>query len=194
MYHCLECGSDFVHSAVFRSVDIDTGTDYIDRHVCPYCASNKYAEIKLETAKIVSVRSVDIAQVDMCLAEGYEVHELYAKTATLIKRQTPDEPEPIKTQAAFTKDDLTIHDLESMNEYVIGKTVANLEQDILKRCNGFNTVADIENLVPERQYPEIHKKLRDKFALLVAKKIIEIGDDHIPRIVVTVTKEGASPQ
>jgi len=40
---------------------------------------------------VVSVRSVPLNEVDELLAEGYEVVELYAKTATLIKRKTEAE-------------------------------------------------------------------------------------------------------
>ncbi len=39
-----------------------------------------------QTLKLVSVKSVDINEVDPYLAEGYEVKDFYAKTVTLIKK------------------------------------------------------------------------------------------------------------
>ena len=46
-----------------------------------------------EQVEITAVVSVPIEQVDDKLAEGYLVHELYAKTATLVKHKVA-EPKP----------------------------------------------------------------------------------------------------
>ena len=40
-------------------------------------------------SKIVSVKSVDLNEVDGWLNQGYEVKDLYAKNATLIKKEIP---------------------------------------------------------------------------------------------------------
>jgi len=40
----------------------------------------------LEKNRIESVKSVDLNEVDAWLQKGYEVQELYAKTATLVKK------------------------------------------------------------------------------------------------------------
>lgn len=61
--------------------------DTLDIQVCPICESRIYAEYVLDKQKISSVISVDIADVDANLAQGYEVESLYAKTATLVKRE-----------------------------------------------------------------------------------------------------------
>jgi len=42
-----------------------------------------------ESEQIASVVSVELNQVDPYLAQGYIVHELFAKTATLIKKAKP---------------------------------------------------------------------------------------------------------
>ena len=53
--------------------------------VCPYCYTPYIAEAQPQVFNITSVKSVDLAQVDEYLAQGYTVKELYAKTATLVK-------------------------------------------------------------------------------------------------------------
>ena len=54
--------------------------------VCPICETRIYSEYVLDKKQITSVISVNIAEVDSKLQEGYEVESLYAKTATLVKR------------------------------------------------------------------------------------------------------------
>ena len=54
--------------------------------VCPICETRIYSEYVLDKKRIISAISVDIADVDAKLKEGYEVDNLYAKTATLVKR------------------------------------------------------------------------------------------------------------
>ena len=58
----------------------------IEHYVCPHCKTLTYCEYTLDKKSITSVISVDLAEVDAKLAEGYEVESLYAKTATLVKR------------------------------------------------------------------------------------------------------------
>ena len=55
--------------------------------VCPICETNIYSEYVLDKKKITNVISVTIDEVDSKLQEGYEVESLYAKTATLVKRE-----------------------------------------------------------------------------------------------------------
>lgn len=60
--------------------------DTIEVSVCPICETRIYAEYVLDKKKITSVVSVDLSEVDAKLKEGYEVDNLYAKTATLVKK------------------------------------------------------------------------------------------------------------
>lgn len=62
------------------------GTDTFEIPICPICHTNVYDEYVLDQKKITSVVSVDLADVDEKLKEGYEVESLYAKTATLVRR------------------------------------------------------------------------------------------------------------
>ena len=63
-----------------------TTTGSLEVPVCPICETRIYSEYVLDKKQITSVISVDIAEVDTKLKEGYEVESLYAKTATLVKR------------------------------------------------------------------------------------------------------------
>lgn len=75
---------------IAREASVGTGLEpTIELHVCPYCKNQNIDEIIIAKAadlKIVSVISVELTQVDEKLKEGYEVHDLYAKTATLVKK------------------------------------------------------------------------------------------------------------
>ena len=84
-YQCLECKETFVHTATLTT-DISE-KEIIEYSVCPFCKSRHYDELKLEEQPITSVVSVPLEDVDAKLKEGYQVHELYAKTATLTKRE-----------------------------------------------------------------------------------------------------------
>lgn len=57
----------------------------IERHVCPYCESLDIQEV---SELLESVKSVDLSEVDTYLKDGYVVHDLYAKTATMKKVKT----------------------------------------------------------------------------------------------------------
>ena len=55
--------------------------------MCPLCGSFEFDEYKEVQPEISSVKSVPLAEVDDLLKEGYVVESLYAKTATLVKRE-----------------------------------------------------------------------------------------------------------
>lgn len=57
-------------------------------HICPFCRSlnfEEYAE-PVVVVQISSVKSVELDKVDEWIGQGYEVKELYAKTATMVKK------------------------------------------------------------------------------------------------------------
>lgn len=60
----------------------------IEVQVCPYCSNIDISEFVEPLPEITSVKSVDLAQVDDYLKQGYTVKELYAKTATLVLLKT----------------------------------------------------------------------------------------------------------
>lgn len=106
-FKCADCAKVFLYPAKIRTIltpQVKPGqiiqlpplTGYeptIEEHRCPYCQSRNLLEFAepFSTEKIVSVISVEIAEVDAKLKEGYEVKELYAKTAILIKKETTKE-------------------------------------------------------------------------------------------------------
>ena len=93
-YQCAGCKRVFLHPAKriteeLSLVVIDTSpqirvANSMEKHACPYCQSLDLTEYQ---EPIASVKSVDIAEVDALLKQGYAVHELYARTATLIKKE-----------------------------------------------------------------------------------------------------------
>jgi len=89
-YECADCKKVFLHPAKRADKDImkDTGDERsVEYHVCPFCKSlNLLDHVEVEPA-ITSVKSVDLAEVDGLLKEGYVVHELYAKNAVLVKKE-----------------------------------------------------------------------------------------------------------
>ena len=70
-----------------------TITEEVETRHCPFCDSKdfkEYVEPKALEPDIMSVRSMPIdahAATDKLLSEGYRVHELYAKTVTLVKKE-----------------------------------------------------------------------------------------------------------
>ena len=82
-YQCLNqtCKKTFMHTAESNCTEENYVTTH---HICPYCGSKYY---DLFTPKITSVKSVDLSEVDKYLKQGYEVEQLYSKTATLIKKE-----------------------------------------------------------------------------------------------------------
>lgn len=100
-FECLNesCKRAFIYPAIMKkplnkdgNIAVAVGslvviTDSIETHVCPYCHSLDFKEyVEVEPA-ITSVISVDIQDVDAKLKEGYEVHSLYQKSATLVKKE-----------------------------------------------------------------------------------------------------------
>jgi len=81
------CENDHIFEHTGKMIsNIDDGV-ILEVPVCPICETRIYAEYVLDKKAITSVISVDIAEVDNKLKEGYEVELLYAKTATLVKRE-----------------------------------------------------------------------------------------------------------
>jgi hypothetical protein len=87
-----ECKKIFVYAAKRTSTEYNPNysvKDLLETHECPFCKSpnfEEYAEPKV-IEKISSVKSVELVEVDEWIAQGYEVKELYAKTATMIKKE-----------------------------------------------------------------------------------------------------------
>ncbi len=105
-YQCV-CGKTFIHPAKKtlydygepdRDITASTGTstfasesllaEMTETHVCPFCQSLEYTEFAEPQPEITSVVNVDLADVDAKLKEGYVVESLYAKTATLVRRES----------------------------------------------------------------------------------------------------------
>jgi|GEM_PF-2743415 len=85
MKHLCENWHVFEHAGKMITNLTDSVT--VEVPVCPICYTSTYSEYVLDKKQIINVISVDIADVDDKLKEGYEVESLYAKTATLVKRQ-----------------------------------------------------------------------------------------------------------
>ena len=106
-FQCLDCKKTFVyatkkteHSPILTvnstnflydatanatNMPISQEPTSIETHVCPHCHSLNIDEVPPVKEQIASVKSVDLANVDEYLKEGYVVHALYAKTAVLTK-------------------------------------------------------------------------------------------------------------
>lgn len=90
-FECCDCKKTFVYAAKLTQNDLSQTdlTKSLETHVCPYCKSLNIQE-HVEAAvveKICSVKSVELDKVDDMIKEGYEVKELYAKSATMIKKE-----------------------------------------------------------------------------------------------------------
>jgi len=70
-----------------NSISTKTATEGFEKRVCPYCESVDIDDLVEVQTEISSVKSVPLAEVDDLLKEGYVVESLYAKTATLVKRE-----------------------------------------------------------------------------------------------------------
>jgi hypothetical protein len=69
-----------------------------------------------DQSKITSVKSVPLESVYEHLADGYEIHELYAKTATLVKRTKTIEKLPLPSQEVAKEAALLRKELENFSE------------------------------------------------------------------------------
>jgi hypothetical protein len=90
-YQCAGCKRVFLHPAKKTNFRYNANAEsegtllfQVEESVCPYCETPNLVEYM---EPISSVKSVDIAEVDALLKQGYVIHELYAKTATLIKKE-----------------------------------------------------------------------------------------------------------
>lgn len=86
MRYICENSHIFEHTAKLHCRSLDE-TSVIEVPVCPICENRIYSEYVLDKKRITSVLSVDLAEVDAKLKEGYEIESLYAKTATLVIRE-----------------------------------------------------------------------------------------------------------
>lgn len=86
-YKC-DAGHEFIHTAKLIKIhhSDEAATQTIEMQVCPYCLTIDYQEFKIKDT-IVSVISTALSDVDSFLKDGYEVESLYAKTATLVKKE-----------------------------------------------------------------------------------------------------------
>lgn len=103
-YQCVDpaCKAVFSHPAKKTTLSVTMNVDMqqennitaqtqnttgLETYVCPVCNGKFFMEYDEPQPEISSVLSVDLAQVDSYLAKGYVVHELYARSATLIKKE-----------------------------------------------------------------------------------------------------------
>lgn len=94
-FECLnsDCKKTFLYTAKRIESKTDMATDMnelvFETHVCPYCHSLNFQEYvePVVVEEISSVKSVELDKVDEMIAQGYKVKELYAKTATMIKKE-----------------------------------------------------------------------------------------------------------
>ena len=87
MRYICENGHIFEHTGKETTIAVDgDNTLMLEHPICPICTTRIYAEYVLDKKQITSVISVDLSEVDAKLQEGYEVEALYAKTATLVKK------------------------------------------------------------------------------------------------------------
>jgi hypothetical protein len=92
-FQCLNpnCKKVFLYTAKQTKeseLAVDEG-EVIETHVCPYCHGLDFEELveTVQAEKVCSVKSVELDKVDDWITQGYEVKELYAKTATMIKKE-----------------------------------------------------------------------------------------------------------
>ena len=74
----------------------------VETFVCPFCRSNDFSEYVDLEADIVSVKSVDLNEVDTYLKDGYVVEAMFAKTATIKKLAVKETPQ--QAEDKFTED------------------------------------------------------------------------------------------
>jgi len=103
---CLDCKKTFIYPATLteqlpQSTVSQVGSVVPDHsvyptnirtvHVCPYCRSLNIDEFVEPHPTIVSVKSVELDKVDEWIGQGYQVKELYAKMATMVKKEASKE-------------------------------------------------------------------------------------------------------
>jgi hypothetical protein len=109
---CSKCKEKFHYPAKQTNNDLSIGMntlgvkESIEVSVCPFCLSKSFTEYIEPEADITSVLSCELGAVDGFLKQGYIVKELYAKTATLVKREVPkkenaDPDVDVETESEF---------------------------------------------------------------------------------------------
>ena len=90
-YECEDCKRKFLYAAT-KTITIETDGEFesTEYRCCPYCGSMDFDENVIEESVIVSVKSVNLDEVDDWLSKGYTVQSLYAKNAVLIKKESPE--------------------------------------------------------------------------------------------------------
>ena len=99
---CLDCKKTFIYPATLTEQLPQSTVSQVDSvvpdhsvyptnirtvHVCPYCRSLNIDEFVESHPTIVSVKSVELDKVDEWISQGYQVKELYAKMATMVKKE-----------------------------------------------------------------------------------------------------------
>lgn len=83
------CENDHIFEHTGKEITLAIDGDnslQLEIPICPICVTRIYSEYVLDKKRITSVISVSLEEVDAKLQEGYEVENLYAKTATLVKK------------------------------------------------------------------------------------------------------------
>jgi len=85
---CLDCKKQFLYAAT-KTITTETDGEFesTEYRCCPYCGSMDFDELAKEESEIVSVKSVNLDEVDEWLSKGYTVQSLYAKNAVLTKKE-----------------------------------------------------------------------------------------------------------
>lgn len=97
-FQCADCQKVFLYTAkkthflIPKDIQVDEDTtikagDTVETHICPYCQSLNFIEHVEPQPEIISALSCELNEVDSWLKIGYEVHALYQKTATLVKKE-----------------------------------------------------------------------------------------------------------
>jgi len=85
-YQCCSKNCNKVFLVAAKLTCFEEGNKTVEFCVCPFCFGKEYTEASVVEESIISVKSVDLVDVDQWLAQGYQVRELYAKSATLVKK------------------------------------------------------------------------------------------------------------
>ena len=90
-YECEDCKKKFLYAAT-KTITTETDGEFeaTEYRCCPYCGSMDFDEIAEKESVIVSVKSVNLDEVDDWLSKGYTVQSLYAKNAVLVKEESPE--------------------------------------------------------------------------------------------------------
>ena len=89
-YQCSRCKEVFHYPMKYTldqsSVEDNKGeTKSRETYHCPFCENQRFTEFIEPEPDIISVKSVDLNEVDTYLKDGYVVEAMFAKTATIKK-------------------------------------------------------------------------------------------------------------